>query len=115
MGSVKFLEIAQDELDNVYEAYQYQTNNGQDFIQDIKVTLSHIVNYPNIYYQSSEHTHRAILQHFSYAIIYKIHKNDIVVMAIVNLRKKPTLWASKSVSEYATNRISILPDTMYTR
>jgi len=38
-----------------------------------------------------------------------------LVLAIVNLRKKPTLWASKSVSEYATNRIPILPETMYTR
>jgi len=113
--SMKFLEIAQDELDNVFESYEYQTSNGQDFIKDVKATLTRIKNYPNIWCKSSEHTHRCILRHFPYAIIYQVYKDDILVLAIVNLRKKPTLWASKSVSEYATNRISILPDTMYTR
>ncbi len=115
MVSLKFLEIAQDELDNVFETYEYQTNNGKDFIQDIKATLVRIKNYPNIWYKSSEHTHRCILLHFPYAIIYQVQRGAILVLAIVNLRKKPTLWASKSVSEYATNRIAILPDTMYTR
>ena len=115
MGSIQFLVLAQDELDNTFEAYQYQEGNGHTFIKDIKDTLKRIMAYPEVWHKSSTHTFRCILKHFPYAIIYEKRGDDILVLAIVNLRKKPTLWASKSVSEYSTKRISILPETMYTR
>ena len=115
MSNVTFLALAQDELDNTFEAYEYQENLGYAFIHDVKDTIKLINTYPETWHKSSTHTHRCILKNFPYAVIYQKREDTILVIAIVNLRKKPTLWASKSVSEYSTNRISILPDTMYTR
>jgi len=115
MPKVTFLALAQEELDNIFETYDYQNNLGYAFVDDVKETLQRIQLYPEAWHKCSTHTHRCILKQFPYAIIYQKRDDDILVLAIVNLRKKPTLWASKSVSEYSTNRISILPDTMYTR
>jgi len=115
MSKVTFLALAQDELDNIFEAYDYQNNLGYAFINDVKETVQRIQSYPEAWHKSSAHSHRCILKQFPYAIMYQKRADDILVLAIVNLRKKPTLWASKSVSEYATNRIPILPETMYTR
>ena len=40
MIPVKFLELAQSELDDVFEAYEYQKENlGYDFIEEIVNTL----------------------------------------------------------------------------
>ena len=116
MGTVKFLELAQDELDDTFESYEYEKENlGHDFIQEIINTLRLIKTYPDIWSKSSDHTQRCLVKGFPYGILYQKVDSTILVIAIVNLRKKPTHWATKSVSEYSTCRISILPDTLYVR
>jgi plasmid stabilization system protein ParE len=116
MKTVKFLEIAQDELDNTFEAYVYQKEHlGQAFVQEVKDVLELIKTYPEVWQKSSTHTQRCLLRNFPYAIIYQVKDADIIIVSIMNLRKKPTLWATKSFSEYATCRISSLPEGMYTR
>ena len=114
--TVKFLELAQSELDDVFEAFEYQKKNqGYAFIQDVKETLSLIKTYPSTWSKSSPKTQRCLLKSFPYGIIYQQVENTIYVVALINLRKKPIHWVSKSVSEYSTYRISSLPETMYTR
>jgi plasmid stabilization system protein ParE len=113
---IKFLALAQSELDDVFEAYEYQKENlGYHFIEEVKHTLELIKSYPDIGSKSSTHTQRCLIKGFPYGIVY--HKVDatIFVVALVNLRKKPIHWVSKSISEYSTCRIAILPETMYTR
>ncbi len=112
MSKVTFLALAQEELDNIFETYEYQNNLGYAFLDDVKETLQRIQFYPEAWHKCSAQTYRCRLKQFPYAIIYQKRDDNILVLAISNLRKKPTLWASKSVSEYSTNRISILPDTM---
>lgn len=116
MTTVKFLELAQDELDNTFEAYVYQKKHlGQDFIQEVSNVIELIKHYPDVWQKSSTHTQRCLLKSFPYAVIYQVKNDTIIIVSIMNLRKKPTLWATKSFSEYATCRISSLPETIYTR
>jgi len=116
MLSVKFLELAQSELDDVFEAYEYrQENLGYAFIQEVMDTLKLIKTYPDLWSKSSTHTQRCLIKGFPYGILYQKVNGSIFVVAIANLHKKPIHWASKTVSKYSTGRISILPDTIYTR
>lgn len=114
--TVKFLELPQSELDDAFEAYAYQKKNqGHAFVKDVKETLALIKTYPNAWSKSSPKTQRCLLKSFPYGIIYQQVQSTIYVVALINLRKKPIHWVSKSVSEYSTYRISCLPETMYTR
>lgn len=116
MLNLKFLALAQNELDDIYEALEYQKENqGYQFISEVKQMLTLIKTYPTVYKKSTENTRKCLLRNFPYAIIYQYHANEIIIVSIMNLRKKPIHWASKSVSEYATCRISSLPETLYTR
>ena len=116
MRELKFLALAQNELDDIYESLEHQKKNqGYRFIEEIEKMLNLIKLYPTAWSKSSINTHKCFLQGFPYAIIYQYIDNSIMVVAIMNLHKKPIHWASKSVSEYATCRISSLPETMYTR
>ena len=116
MSSLKFIALAQNELDDLFESLEYQKKNqGYDFIAEVENTLHLIKTYPDVWTKSSTHTQRCVLKGFPYAIIYQKVEGGILVVAIKNLRKKPTHWASKSVSEYSTCRIPILPDSIYTR
>ena len=116
MKKVEFLALAQNELDDIYESLEYQKKSqGNKFIDEIEKMLNLIKTYPNVWSKKSENTQKCFLKDFPYAIIYQSVNNTIRVVAIMNLRKKPIHWASKSVSEYSTCRISSLPETMYTR
>lgn len=113
---IKFLALAQSELDDVFEAYEYQKKDqGYHFIQEVKNTLQLIKTYPEIWPKSSTHAQRCLIKGFPYGVLYHKVDTTIFVLALVNLRKKPIHWVSKSVSEYSTCRIAILPDTIYTR
>jgi len=116
MHAIQFLELAQSELNDTFEAYEYQKDNlGYAFVQEVKNTLNLIKTYPDVWSKSSTHTKRCLVKGFPYGVIYQKYDGVIIVVAIINLRKKPIHWASKSVSEYSNCRISILPDTMYIR
>lgn len=65
MMSVKFLELAQSELDDAFEAYQYQEDNlGHVFVQEVSDTLKLIKTYPDIWSKSSTHTQRCLIKGF---------------------------------------------------
>ncbi|CAA6815603.1 MAG: Plasmid stabilization protein [uncultured Sulfurovum sp.] len=116
MKEVKFLALAQNELDDIYEALEYQQENqGHRFIEEIKKMLELIQAYPASYPKNTHKTRKCLLRSFPYAIMYQSIDKVLIVVAIMNLRKKPIHWASKSVSEYSTCRISSLPETIYTR
>ena len=116
MRSLTFLALAQNELDDIYESLEYKKKNeGHKFVEEIEKMLNLIKNYPRAWEKSTSNTQKCFLKGFPYAIIYQYTDNTIKVVAIMNLRKKPIHWASKSVSEYSTCRISSLPETIYTR
>jgi plasmid stabilization system protein ParE len=116
MRKVIFLALAQNELDDMFESLEYQEKNqGYRFILEIERMLAVIKSYPSLWRKLSKHTHKCFIQGFPHAIIYEYTDNTILVVGIMSLHKKPIHWASKSVSEYATCRISSLPDTLYTR
>jgi len=116
MKELKFLALAQNELDDIFESLEHQKKNqGYSFIEETEKMLNFIKAYPTVWRKTSTNTYKCLLNGFPYAIRYQYVDNMIMVVAIMNLHKKPIHWASKSVSEYATCRISSLPETMYTR
>jgi plasmid stabilization system protein ParE len=116
IDSIAFLELAQDELDDTFHKYQFQQKDlGYSFLKEIKTTLQLIKHYPNIGSKSSAQTQKFVLKSFPYAILFQRVNDSILVLAIMSLHKKPIHWATKSVSQYSTSRISILPETLYIR
>lgn len=116
MREVTFLVLAKNELDDTFEALEFQKENqGYSFIAEVEKMLELIKSYPSIWHPISTDTYRCFLKGFPYAIIYQNRDDSIRVVAIMNLYKKPIHWASKSVSEYSTCRISLLPEAIYTR
>lgn len=116
MRELKFLALAQNELDDIYESLEYQKKNqGYRFIEEIEKMLNFIKMYPDVWSKTSSNASKCFLKDFPYAIIYQYVDTTVVIVAIMSLHKKPIHWVSKSVSEYSTCRIPSLPETMYTR
>lgn len=112
MKSIVFLELAKDELDDLFESYEYkQKNLGHDFIDEVKKTLSLIQSNPKVWAKNSKYTYKCYIKGFPYAIAYKNKRDMITIVAVMNLLKKPIHWVSKTTS----HRISHLPETIYVR
>jgi hypothetical protein len=87
---IRFLEIAQIELDDAIEYYNYEVPGlGEAFLTEVLNTLDRIGKYPEAWQPSSNRTRRCQTRRFPYGIMYQIRRDEILVVAIANLHRKP--------------------------
>ena len=93
---IRFLEIAQIELDDAIEYYNYEVPGlGEAFLNEVLNTLDRIGKYPEAWQPSSKRTRRCQTRRFPYGIMYQIRKDEILVVAIANLHRKPDYWKDR--------------------
>jgi plasmid stabilization system protein ParE len=87
---------AEAELSDAVLWYESQRQGlGQELLLDFKTTLQRIVAFPKAWPRASKRSRRALLQRFPYGIIYQIREKEILVLAVMHLRRKPRYWAER--------------------
>lgn len=95
---LSFLPYAEAELD---EAIVYleseQAELGERFRREIIKSLNRIIDYPEAYALLRSRLRRCLLKGFPYGIIYqyKPKQDEILVIAIAHLHRKPDYWISR--------------------
>lgn len=93
---ISFLAIAQIELDEAIEYYNYESSGlGQQFFMEIMKTLDLIAKYPEAWQTCSIRTRRCQTRRFPYGIIFQIRNDEILIIAISNLHRKPDYWNNR--------------------
>ena len=116
MASVRFLELAKDELADTFEALEYKEKNlGYIFVREIYNSLEHIKSHPDVWTKSSENTQRCIIKNFPYSIIYQKCDDTIVILAIASLLKAPRYKVSMVLSERRIEGCAQIPTNLYIR
>jgi toxin ParE2 len=93
---INFLEIAQIELDDAIEYYNYEVPGlGDAFLTEVLNALDRIGQYPEAWHPYSKRTRRCQTRRFPYGIIYQIRKQEILVVAVANLHRKPDYWKDR--------------------
>ena len=93
---IKFLEIAQIELDEAVEYYNYEISGlGESFLKELLNTIDRIGEFPEAWHPLSKRTRRCLMRRFPYKIIYQIRGDIIVIVAIANLHRKPDYWKDR--------------------
>ncbi|MEX1356316.1 MAG: type II toxin-antitoxin system RelE/ParE family toxin [Desulfobacterales bacterium] len=94
---IRFLEIAQIELDQAIDYYNYESPGlGDDFLAEVLKTLDRIGEYPEAWHRLSQRTRRCKTRRFPYGIIYKIRGDEIMVVAVANLHRRPDYWKKRN-------------------
>ncbi len=94
---IRFLAIARIELDDAIQYYNYEVPGlGNAFLTEVLNALDSIGRYPEAWHPLSELTRRCQVRRFPYAIIYQIRKDEILVVAIANLHRKPDYWKDRA-------------------
>lgn len=93
---VQFLETAQIELDDSVEYYNRQVKGlGLEFLKEILRTVDLIANLPEAWPQLTIRTRRCQVNRFPFGVIYQIRENEILVIAIAHLHRKPEYWNNR--------------------
>ena len=93
---IRFLEMAQIELDEAIEYYNYESPGlGAEFLTEILNALNRIGTFPEAWHPCSKRTRRCQTRRFPYGIIYQIRQDEILIIAIANLHRKPDYWKDR--------------------
>lgn len=98
---VKLLKLAETEFEDGIAYYESeQAGLGETFRSEVLRSISRIIQFPSAYQQFSKGTRRCLTEKFPYGIIYH-HSPDhdeIVVVAIAHLHRRPDYWTSRESS-----------------
>jgi len=93
---IKFLEIAQVELDDAVEFYNSESPElGDLFLVEVLHALERIGQLPQAWQPFTSTTRRCLLRRFPYGIMYQATDEKVLVVAIANLHRKPDYWKDR--------------------
>ena len=93
---INFLEIAQIELDDAIEYYNYEVPGlGDAFLTEVLNALDRIGEFPEAWHSCSKKARRCQTRRFPYGVIYQMREQEILVVAIANLHRKPNYWKDR--------------------
>lgn len=91
-----FLAPARAELQEAVDYYEDRRPGlGREFASEVQSTLSRILLNPTAWTRISKDIRRCRLRRFPYALVYQIRGDQILVAAVMHLRRDPTYWRSR--------------------
>ena len=93
---IEFLSIAEIELKEAINYYNEQSEGlGFEFALEIEKTIERIIQFPEAWTRLSKRTRRCRCKRFPYGVIYQSTGKLILIIAIMNLRRKPDSWKNR--------------------
>lgn len=93
---IRILEAAEAELDDAVEYYNAESPRlGDKFLLEFIKSVERIKNYPDAWHPFSKATRRCRLNRFPYAIIYHPHNENIDIIAVACLHRRPGYWKKR--------------------
>jgi len=87
---IRFLDLAQAEFDEAVAYYNSQLPGlGDDFLAQVLKALDRIKQFPKAWHPYTKNTRRCLVRRFPYGVVYQILKDEILIVAIQNLHRKP--------------------------
>ena len=94
--TVRFLEIAEVELDQAVHWYSEQAPGlGNAFLIEVLSAASRIERFPEAWHPLGEGIRRCRLGRFPYGLIYAVDNGDILVLAVAHLHRRPDYWRDR--------------------
>ena len=91
-----FHESVEKELFSAIEHYEErQPGLGLRFSEEVKATIERICAHPHAWASIDSKTRRCLTSRFPYGILYRIIKDNIRIMAIMHLHRKPDYWSDR--------------------
>ena len=91
--TLRLVSVAERELAEAVEYYEReQSGLGGRFLDEIQATLLRIAAHPEAWTRIAPRTHRCRVHHFPFGLCYQVRKKEIVIVAVMDLRRDPRRW-----------------------
>jgi plasmid stabilization system protein ParE len=88
---------AEEELFDAIDYYQSLAPNlGESFAQEVYKTIQRILDFPMAWPEVRPTIRRCLLNRYPYSILYTIKNDQVVVLAVMNLYRKPEYWQQRT-------------------
>ena len=94
MRTVIFLDPADEEMVLAAKYYERQTSGlGVDFLIEVERITDMIAEFPYVTTKIRGEIRRRLFRRFPYAILYRVEPEEIVIVAVMHLRRRPGYWS----------------------
>ena len=94
---VRFLTLAQQELDDAVNWYNEQADGlGKEFLDELDRAVRRSVAFPLSCPEIEPGLRRCLLARFPYGLVYGLEGDTIVVVAVAHLHREPRYWADRT-------------------
>ena len=91
-----FHDAAEEEFFSAIEYYEdCQLELGLRFSEEIYATIKRVCDYPYAWTPIDLNTKRCLTNKFPFVVLYRIENDHILIMAIMNLHRKPGYWKDR--------------------
>ena len=95
--TIKFHSAARKEFFEAADYYEEQVVGlGDDFIDEVEKVLDVIEQQPMSGTKITNTERRFLVSRFPYGVIYSVEAGQIVIFAVMNLKRKPGYWKSRT-------------------
>jgi plasmid stabilization system protein ParE len=96
MKPVVFLPEAEQEMLEAARYYESQASClGADFLSEIERAVVSITESPMMWPIIKDELRRRLVRRFPFGILYRIDPDEIIIVAIAHLRRKPGYWRGR--------------------
>jgi toxin ParE2 len=93
---VRFLDVAQQELDETVEYYNAESQGlGDQFLLEVLSSLERIRKFPKAWQPFTQDSRRCQTHRFPYGIAYQTLESEILVVAVAHLHRRPGYWLDR--------------------
>jgi toxin ParE1/3/4 len=97
MTPVVFLDPAEEEMIEAALYYEDQAVGlGEHFVAEVQHAVQPIAEHPTSSKIIKGAVRRRLLRRFPFGILYRIEKEEIVIVAVMHLRRRPGYWSDRT-------------------
>ena len=94
--NVIFLEEAEQEFLEAALYYENQAKGlGKKLMADVYQSIEDIIDFPHNSQAVTLNVRRKLLRRYPFGILYRVDKDEIVIVAVMNLKRKPFYWLNR--------------------
>ena len=96
MKPVRFLLPAEHEIADAAHYYEEQAQGlGVDFLDKIDSAIQDLSKHPERWPVLCHDIRRRLIHRFPYGILYRNNSDEIVVLAVMHMRRHPNYWTKR--------------------
>ena len=87
---------AEKELNDSIDYYEEcKTNLGLEFASEVYQTIQRTLIFPKAWQRLDTDVRRCLINRFPFGIIYYQRNNEIIILAVMQLNRKPYYWKNR--------------------